>query len=93
VFAFRRDRTVVVALVYGEESDWLRNLRARGGGLVIRAGRAFSVGPPTVVRAADASVLPRLSPPARAYCRLAEKLAVLEVTGRHPGFGAHRAGP
>jgi hypothetical protein len=27
LFAFRRDRTLVIALLYGQESDWLRNLR------------------------------------------------------------------
>jgi hypothetical protein len=27
VLAFRRDQTLVIALVYGQESDWLRNLR------------------------------------------------------------------
>jgi deazaflavin-dependent oxidoreductase (nitroreductase family) len=91
VLAFPRDRTVVVALVYGEDSDWLLNLRSAGGGQVIRAGRVVTVGPPTVVRAGDAAVLPRLSPPARAYCRLAGKLAVLEVSGQQPGFGPHRA--
>jgi deazaflavin-dependent oxidoreductase (nitroreductase family) len=93
VLAFRRGSTVVVALVYGEESDWLRNLRSAGGGRVIRAGRLYRVGPPTVVRATDAAVLPRLSPPERTYCRLAEKVAVLEIAGRQPGFGPHRAAP
>ena len=31
LFAFRRDGTLVIALLYGEESDWLGNLRAGGG--------------------------------------------------------------
>ena len=31
VLAFRQDRTLVIALLYGEESDWLRNLRTAGG--------------------------------------------------------------
>ena len=43
LFAFKRGRTLVIALLYGEESEWLRNLRA-GGGYVIRAGRTFVVG-------------------------------------------------
>jgi deazaflavin-dependent oxidoreductase (nitroreductase family) len=87
LFAFRRGRTLVIALLYGEESDWLRNLRA-GGGHVIRAGRTFVVGPPELVETIDAaSLLARLSPPERAYCRLAERLAVLELEERLPGFG------
>jgi deazaflavin-dependent oxidoreductase (nitroreductase family) len=90
LFAFRRDRTLVIALLYGHESDWLRNLRA-GGGQVIRAGRAYTVGSPEVVDTnASGSLLRRLSPPERAYCRLAEKLAILELGERLPGFGPRR---
>jgi deazaflavin-dependent oxidoreductase (nitroreductase family) len=87
LFAFRRGRTLVIALLYGQESDWLRNLRA-GGGQVIRAGRTFVVGPPEIVGTREASsLLARLSAPERAYCRLAEKLAVLELGEQLPGFG------
>ena len=86
LFAFRRDRLLVIALLYGEESDWLRNLR--NGGHVIRAGRTFVVGPPEIVETSAAgSLLARLSRPERAYCRLAEKLAILELGERLPGFG------
>ena len=79
ILAFRRGRTLVVALVYGEESDWLRNAREVGG-RVIRAGRTFMVGPPEVIETrAAGSLLARLSLPERAYCRLAEKLAIFEL--------------
>jgi deazaflavin-dependent oxidoreductase (nitroreductase family) len=88
LFAFRRGRTLVIALLYGEESEWLRNLRAGGGGHVIRAGRTFVVGAPEVVATSEAgSQLARLSPPERAYCRLAEKLAMLDLEEQLPGFG------
>ena len=90
LFAFRRGRTLVIALFYGEESDWLRNLRA-GGGHVIRAGRTFTVGPPEVIETSAAgSLLARLSYPERAYCRLGEKLAILELGEQLPGFGRRR---
>jgi deazaflavin-dependent oxidoreductase (nitroreductase family) len=94
LFAFRRDRTLVIALFYGQESDWLRNLRA-GGGQVIRAGRTFIVRPPEVIDTSGAGpLLARLSPPERAYCRLAEKLAILELAEQLPGFGPRRvSGP
>jgi deazaflavin-dependent oxidoreductase (nitroreductase family) len=90
LLAFRRDQTLVIALLYGEESDWLANLR-NGGGHVIRVGRTFVVGPPDVVetKAADL-LLARLSPPERAYCRLAEKLAILQLGEQLPGFGFRR---
>src|SRR5215468_12086124 len=64
LFAFRRDRTLVIALLYGHESDWLRNLRADGGGQVVRAGRTYAVGPPDVVDTnASGPLLERLSRP------------------------------
>jgi deazaflavin-dependent oxidoreductase (nitroreductase family) len=86
VLAFRCDETLVIALVYGQESDWLRNLQA-GGGQVIRAGRSFRVGLPKVIETSDAADLARLSPLARSYCRRAKKLAVLEIGEPQPGFG------
>jgi len=90
LFAYRRDRTLIIALLYGEESDWLRNLRA-GGGHVIRAGRTYAVEPPEVVNTSLAgTLLSRLSPPERRYCRLAEKLAILELGEQLPGFGPRR---
>ena len=94
LFAFRRERTLVIALLYGQESDWLRNLRAASG-QVIRAGRTFTVRPPEVIDTSGAGpLLARLSPPARAYCRLAERLAILELAEQLPGFGPRRvSGP
>jgi deazaflavin-dependent oxidoreductase (nitroreductase family) len=87
LFAFRRDRTLVIAVLYGQESDWLRNLRA-GGGQVIRAGRTFTVRQLEVIDTSGAGpLLARLSPPERAYCRLAEKLAILELGEQLPGCG------
>jgi deazaflavin-dependent oxidoreductase (nitroreductase family) len=94
LFAFRRDRTLVIAVLYGQESDWLRNLRA-GGGQVIRAGRTFTVRQLEVIDTSGAGpLLARLSPPERAYCRLAEKLAILELGEQLPGCGPARvSGP
>jgi len=90
LFAFRRDRTLVIALLYGHESDWLRNLQADGGH-VVRGGRTFAVGPPEIVDAsASDQLLAQLSPPARAYCRLAEEFARVELGEQLPGFGPRR---
>ena len=87
LLAFKRDRTLVIALLYGEESEWLRNLKAGRGGYVIRAGRTFKVGEPRVIKTADAAVLSRLSPPTRAYCQLADKQVILDIGAQQPGFG------
>ena len=89
VLAFRHDETLVIALLYGEESDWLRNVGA-GGGEVIRIGRTFSVGAPQVVDTHDTAVLAALTPAARAYCRLADKQVILPIGERRPGFGPRR---
>jgi deazaflavin-dependent oxidoreductase (nitroreductase family) len=92
LIAFRGDGALVIALLYGERTDWLRNLQA-GGGHLIRRGRTVAVGPPEVVAASEAAaMLARLSAPGRAYCRLAESLAVLEPGERLPGFGPRRGG-
>ena len=87
VLAFKLGRTFVIALLYGEESQWLRNLKAAGGGYVIRAGRTFQVGEPRVIDTADATLLRRLSAPSRAYCQLADKQVILDIKGRESGFG------
>lgn len=90
LLAFRLDRTLVIALLYGEESDWLRNLRAHGGA-VVQGGQTFPIlGEPCIVDTADAAELARLSAPARAYCRLADRQVLLEVGEPRPGFGPGR---
>ena len=89
VLAFKCERTLVIALLYGEESEWLRNLRA-GTGHVVRAGRTFTLGAPRVVDTDGAAVLTRLSPLARAYCRLADKQVLLDLGERQPSFGPGR---
>jgi deazaflavin-dependent oxidoreductase (nitroreductase family) len=92
LFAFRRDRTLVIALLYGRQSEWLRNLR-HGGGHVIRKGRTLTVTSPEIVDTSEAGpLLARLSRPERAYCRLAEALAVMELGEQLPGFGPRRRG-
>jgi deazaflavin-dependent oxidoreductase (nitroreductase family) len=90
LLAFRHDDVLIVALLYGEESDWFRNLQVAGGGQVIRGGRTFTVSSPRVCATTDAGVLAKLSPIARAYCRLADKQVILEVRERQSGFGPRR---
>jgi deazaflavin-dependent oxidoreductase (nitroreductase family) len=86
VLAFKRDRTLIVALLYGEESDWLRNMR-HGGGRVVRMGRTYELSSPRIFDTSAAGELSQLSPIARAYCRLADKQVLFEIEDRLPGFG------
>jgi deazaflavin-dependent oxidoreductase (nitroreductase family) len=86
VLAFKRDHTLIVALLYGEESDWLRNLQA-GDGHLVRAGRTFRLASPRVVATREAAELSALSASARWYCRRAENQAILQIGDREAGFG------
>src|SRR5437588_5200556 len=90
VLVFRQQRTLVIALLYGEESDWLRNLRTAGGGRVVRIGRTFELGEPRIVDTSTAAELSRLSPLARAYCRLADQQVLVEIGERLGGVGPGR---
>ena len=90
LLAFKRERTLIVALLYGEESDWLRNLRSAGGGRVVRAGRTYDMSDPRVVPTSAAPELLRLSPGARAYCRLADRVVLFELSDPLPGLGPRR---
>jgi deazaflavin-dependent oxidoreductase (nitroreductase family) len=40
--------TLYVAVLYGEQSDWVRNVLAAGGGRVRRGGRSHRLGPPKI---------------------------------------------
>ena len=90
VLAFKRHGTLIIALLYGEESDWLRNVR-KGGGQFVRLGRTYELaGEPRVVPTADCAELKQLSAPARAYCRLADHQVLVGIGDRLPGFGPGR---
>ena len=57
-----------ICLTYGPQTDWVRNVRAEGHAVIIRAGRAYPVGAPEVV--GPAAALPAFSRPVRLGCRL-----------------------
>lgn len=82
VVAFRRGRTIAVAVLYGEGSDWVRNVMA-GGGRVVRAGRTYELRQPRLVPATDAA----LPWAARALARPAGQALVAELGEPAPGFG------
>jgi deazaflavin-dependent oxidoreductase (nitroreductase family) len=88
VLAFRSDGELIVALLYGDESDWLRNLLAAGGGRIVRGAHTYELSRPRVVATDAAAELDRLPPPARAYCRVAEKQMIADLGAR-----VGRAGP
>lgn len=55
---------VVILLTYGPDRDWLKNLKAAGGGRMRRNGKSFGIADPQVVTKAVAAthVTPRVRP-------------------------------
>jgi deazaflavin-dependent oxidoreductase (nitroreductase family) len=90
VLAFRKDGRLIVALLYGTESDWLRNMTAAGGGRFVRGGHTWALGAPRVTPTSETPELKRLNPIARAYCRLSDNQVVMDIGAREPGFGRGR---
>jgi deazaflavin-dependent oxidoreductase (nitroreductase family) len=85
VDAFRKGDTLAVVVLYGERSDWVRNLLAAGGGQVVRGGRTYSLRDPRLVSIEEAG--DSISRPARAIGRASGKLVVGELEGPVGGFG------
>ncbi len=83
VNAYRRGRTLAIVILYGEESDWVRNVLA-GGGQVVRGGRTYDLIDPRVL---DAAAADGISPVARSLGRLTGKVLVASLGEAHPGFG------
>lgn len=58
LWAFRRDGGYVIALTYGPESDWVRNVLAAGGCELETRRRQYAVDAPRVYRDETASDMP-----------------------------------
>src|SRR5947209_20590637 len=50
VNGYRRGSVFAVVVLYGADSDWVRNLVAAGGGGLVRGGRRYSFHDPRIVR-------------------------------------------
>lgn len=53
VWAFRTEGGFVIALTYGADADWVRNVLAGGGGELLRLGRRTNVTNPHLVTGAQ----------------------------------------
>ena len=80
VNGYKRDQTLAIIVLYGEESDWVRNVLA-GGGQVVRAGRTYDLSNPRLVPASEAAGA------ARALGRLSGKVLLAELGEPASGFG------
>jgi deazaflavin-dependent oxidoreductase (nitroreductase family) len=75
--AHRSEDTIIIPLPYGTETDWLRNLRAAGQGVVELEGRSFSVDEPEVVLIHE--VMPLLPPLVVRIVRMHETARALKL--------------
>lgn len=58
LWAFRRHNGFVIALTYGPETDWVRNVLAAGGCELQTRRRRYQLGAPVVFRDEDATDMP-----------------------------------
>jgi deazaflavin-dependent oxidoreductase (nitroreductase family) len=87
VGAYKRGRRLAIVILYGEESDWVRNVLA-GGGQVVRAGRTYELIDPEVL---DPDAAEGISPIGRVLGRLSGRVLVANLgdggSGSGSGFG------
>jgi hypothetical protein len=57
VSAKRTDDTVVIALTFGNQSDWSRNARSAGGGTIRIEGKDYNVTQPQIMSRQEAKPL------------------------------------
>jgi deazaflavin-dependent oxidoreductase (nitroreductase family) len=55
VIAAEHGDTFLIALPYGERTDWLKNVLARGSATLVSGGRTFEVDHPKVIAIAEAT--------------------------------------
>jgi deazaflavin-dependent oxidoreductase (nitroreductase family) len=83
VLAFKRGRTIAIVVLYGEESDWVRNLLF-GGGQLVRSGRFYELAD---VQVLDAGAARGISLLGRALGELSGRVVVARL---RPGTGLGR---
>jgi len=55
VVAVERDDSFLIALPYGERTDWMKNVLASGKGTVVTHGRTYEVDQPRVIPMTEAT--------------------------------------
>ena len=50
------DDSFLIALPYGERTDWLKNVLAKGSATLITGGKTYQVGRPEVIPMAEATI-------------------------------------
>jgi len=84
VLAFKRGRKLAIVVLYGEESDWVRNVLA-GGARVVRCGRTYDL---VDTRVLDADAAEGISPLGQALGRVSGRVLVASLgDAGYSGFG------
>jgi deazaflavin-dependent oxidoreductase (nitroreductase family) len=78
VVAASMGNSLYIALTYGSETDWCRNVRAAGQGTIRGNGTAFTAGSPEVM--GQSVALPAFPLPVRLACRLIGIREFLQLT-------------
>jgi deazaflavin-dependent oxidoreductase (nitroreductase family) len=86
VLAFKHGRRLAIAVLYGEESDWVRNVLARSG-QVVRAGRTYDLIEPKVL---DPDAAEGISPVGRVLGRISGRVLVANLGDAGSGYGFGR---
>ncbi|MGH8873439.1 MAG: nitroreductase family deazaflavin-dependent oxidoreductase [Acidimicrobiia bacterium] len=60
VNAWLDDESAIVALTYGHDVDWLKNLRAAEGGAIVSQGKTYQVGAPVLIGSEGMSRMPSM---------------------------------
>jgi hypothetical protein len=55
VVAVKNEDAFLIALPYGEQTDWLRNVLASGSATLVTAGEAYELDSPEIIPMADAT--------------------------------------
>ncbi len=63
VNAWLGEKDTIVALTYGRDTDWLKNLTAAAGGMIVTRGRAYPVGTPVLIGAEGMRRMPAVARP------------------------------
>jgi len=63
VNAWLGDDDVIVALTYGRDTDWLKNLTAADGGMIVAGRRTYRVGRPQLIGSEGLRRMPALAKP------------------------------
>jgi deazaflavin-dependent oxidoreductase (nitroreductase family) len=90
VLAFTRGDRLAIPVLYGEDSDWVRNLVSAGRGEVVRGGRRHGLLAPRLVDAAEAR---RLVPFGGRVARFSGQAVVAKLGPRLPMRQSATRGP